>query len=78
MSNNRRHRRALGSSKRERERRANLEAAFLATKLLTGCTCAPELRHRHADGTRVLVGHDDWCPAVDHGTQWVIRLRRTK
>jgi hypothetical protein len=71
MSNGRRHRRSLNASKTAR--RADLTIALVASKL-TGCTCQPDLRHRHADGIAlVAVGHDAWCPIVDHVSQIVIR-----
>lgn len=59
------------TARKRRVRRQQREAILLGSAI-RGCTCTPNLRHYRHDGMQhVDVMHDDDCPAMDTGTQYV-------
>jgi hypothetical protein len=68
MDRNTTHRRRAGRLKIQKLRALALEGARLA-----GCTCVPDINVvHHGRVSHAAVGHDDWCPARDAGTQVLV------
>ena len=73
MSNARRHRRQIA---RGRTPAKQVIATARLGAILAGCTCQPDFTiTRHQPGvSETIIGHDDDCPAISHGTQWMLTL----
>lgn len=53
-----------------RARRQRTRQVALRTARMSGCTCAPDIVVKQHD--HVVLHHDDWCPMLHHGSQYVI------